>query len=210
MIEIIPAIIAQDFKELQAKVKIIEPYFKWAQIDVMDGIFVEPKSYNVPETLRLLGTDINFEIHLMIEKPEDILDDWVSSGVKRILIHFESTKRLDEVLEKIKDFGLEAGVVLKIETPVMVINDLIKQNKIDVVQLMGINKIGYYGEKLDERVFEKIKILRQKNSNIIIEIDGGVNSGNVKKLADFGVNRLAIGSYIFNNKDIKKAIEDLS
>lgn len=209
MLEIIPAIIAHDFKELQAKIKIIEPYFKWAQIDVMDGIFVNSKSYNIPNTLRLLGTNINFEIHLMVEKPENILDDWISSGVKRILIHYESTKKLDEVFKKIKDFGLEVGVVLKIETPVMVINDFIKQGKIDVVQLMGIDKIGYYGEKFDERVLEKIKILRQKYSNIIIEVDGGINSENAKKLFDAGVNRLAVGSYIFNSKDIKKAIEDL-
>lgn len=209
MLEIIPAIIAKDFKELQAKIKIIEPYFEWAQIDVMDGVFTESKSYNAPDTLRLLGTDINFEIHLMIEKPENILDDWISSGAKRILIHYESIKNFGEAVEKIKDFGLEAVAVLKIETPVMVINDFIKQGKIDVIQLMGINKIGYYGEKFDERIFEKIKILRQNYDNITIEIDGGVNPQNAKKLKTLGVARLVIGGYIFNSKDINKAIDEL-
>ncbi len=218
MIEIIPAIIALDFEELEKKVRLVEPYVGWAQIDVMDGEFTPLKSFNNPKKLKDLKTLLNLEAHLMINHPEKVIEEWIDSGVKRILVHFESTNKFEELIKKIKDSGLKVGVALKLETPVMVINDLIK--KIDVVQLMGIAEIGYYGRLFDDRVLEKIKILRAKHPNVKIEIDGGINLENAKKVIKAGVNHIVVGSYIFSqssetiNKNvvelnIKKAIDKL-
>jgi len=102
MIEIIPTIIAKDFQELEEKIKKVEPYVEWVQLDVMDGQFVENATWDKPTDLKNLETNLNLEAHLMIQNPEENIDDWIESGVKRIIIHFESTDQPKEAIERIK------------------------------------------------------------------------------------------------------------
>lgn len=208
MIEIIPAIIAKNFQELQEKIKLIEPHVKWAQIDIMDGKFTPPITWNSPSELSQLKTSLNLEVHLMINAPEKVIDKWLEQKhVKRILIHYESTNKIQDLIKKIRGAKKEIGIVLKIETPIEVLESFI--NKIDLVQLMGIAEIGYYGHGFDERVLEKIKTLRQKYPKLTIEIDGGINPKTTKQCINAGANRLVAGSYIFKNKNIKEAMEKL-
>src|SRR3989338_58093 len=100
MTEILPAIIVNNFKELEEKIKLVEPYVKWVHIDVMDGKFTPQTSWPYSEgaiaDLLKLDTKLNIEIHLMIDKPEKTIDVWIASSAKRFLIHYESTHELDE------------------------------------------------------------------------------------------------------------------
>jgi len=205
MTQIIPAIIAQNLEEIREKIKLVEPYVDWVQLDVLDGIFAPSKTFNNPLELKNLQTDIKIEAHLMIDQPELVIDEWILSGVKRILIHYESTQHLDKVIDKIKAAGLEVGVVLKMATPIIVIDNLI--NKLDVIQLMGIAEIGYYGHSFDEQVLEKISALRKKYPHVIIEIDGGINLVTAQKVIERGAQSLVVGSYLFQGGQIKERID---
>ncbi|MCG2808792.1 MAG: ribulose-phosphate 3-epimerase, partial [Candidatus Portnoybacteria bacterium] len=116
MTQVIPAIIAKDFEELKDKIKQIEPFVEWAQLDVMDGKFVDNATWNNPSDLKKLKTNLKLEAHLMVEKPEEVIDNWIKSGVKRIIIHYEATKKLDKIIKKIQDAGLEASIAINPET----------------------------------------------------------------------------------------------
>ncbi len=207
MPEIVPVIIAKNFTELEKKLKFVEPLTRAVQLDVMDGIFAPEKSWNNPAELKNLKTTLDLEAHLMISEPEKEIDNWISSGVKRILVHFETTKNLKEIIEKIKDAGVKVGVVLNLETPVSAIDEFI--DKIDLVQLMSVAQIGYHGHPFDERVLPKISALRQKYPNVKIAIDGGINIETAKKAAKAGADILVAGSAIFDSEDVKKAFEEL-
>ena len=128
---IIPAIIAKDFEELKGKLSHIDGLVAWAQIDVMDGVFVPSVSWNNPEDLNDLNAAVNLEVHLMVSHPENSIDGWLHSPVKRILLHYESTNAdiLAGLLKKISDVGKVGGVVLKLETPLWVVDFLIDSLK---------------------------------------------------------------------------------
>ena len=244
MPEIIPAILAKDFADLQQKISSVEPYVEWAQLDVGDGKFTATKTWDNPEDLKKIDTKLNLEVHLMISEPESEIDRWIvsgvnpvrnfetqqegeagakyiSNGVKRILIHYESTEKLVEIAEKLKAAGMEMGIVLNLQTPVNVLENLpISSPRIrsgeagqfpnfQVIQLMGISEIGYYGHPFSERVLPKIFDLRSKYENIKIAVDGGINTETAKKAIGAGADILVAGSAIFGSGDIKGSIENL-
>jgi len=206
MIEIIPAIIARNFEELQEKVKKAEPYVDWVQLDVMDGQFVENSTWNKPADLKKLETKVKLEAHLMIKNPEGYLDKWIKSGVKRIIIHFESTTHPGEIIEKIKKAGLGVGLAINPETPIEKVDDFIDQ--LDLVLVMTVFP-GRGGQLLIEETLDKIKKLREKYKNVNIEVDGGINMETAPKVIQAGANLLASGTAIFNSKDIEKTIQAL-
>jgi len=137
MIEIIPAIIPKFFQEIEEKIKLVEPYVDWVQLDVMDGKFVNNSTWNNPNDLKSLNTNLNLEVHLMINNPEEAIDDWIESGVKRIIIHYESTDKHKEIIEKVKRAGLEIGLAINPETSIEVIDEFYKD--IDLVLIMSVN-----------------------------------------------------------------------
>ena len=206
MTQIIPAIIAKDFQELKDKIKRIEPYVEWAQLDVMDGKFVENTTWNNPSDLRELKTNLKLEAHLMVENPEKVIDDWIESGVKRIIIHYESTEKRKEIIERIKNSGLEVGLAINPETSVEAIDEFIKN--INLILIMTVNP-GRGGQKFLETTLGKIRALRKKYKNVNIEVDGGINLETVPKAIQAGANVLVVGSAIFKSEDIKKTIEEL-
>lgn len=219
MSEIIPAIIAKNFDELKEKIKLVEPYvypepgrgIEWVQLDISDGVFTTMKTWDEPECLKEIETRLALEAHLMISQPENQIDRWLASGVKRILIHVESTEKLLEILEKIKKAQLEIGLVLCLQTPLGVLDNIpISQYpNIQVIQLMGISEIGYYGHPFDEKVLPKILALREKYPEMKIAIDGGINNETAQKAAQMGADVLVSGSAIFGSGDVGKAIEEL-
>lgn len=207
MIEIIPAIIAKDFAELKKKIELVEPYVSWAQLDVMDGRFAPEISWNNPDDLKKIKTNLNLEAHLMVFEPEAEIEKWISSGVKRILVHFESTKILAEIIEKIKNASIEAGAVLNLETEIGVIDEFMK--KINLVQLMAIEKIGYHGHAFDQKVIPKISALRANYPDVKIAVDGGINKNTAKKAILAGADILVAGSAVFESQNIEASIKDL-
>jgi len=210
MIQVIPAIIAKDFEELQAKVKKVEPYVDWVQLDVMDGQFVENSTWNNPkELMAALGfteDSPQIEAHLMIQNPEEHIDDWIESGVKRIIVHFESTDQPRELINKIKQAGLETGLAINPETSIKVVNDFIEQ--IDLILVMTVHP-GKGGQEFLEETLGKIKDLRQKYKDFNIEVDGGINLETAPKVIQAGANILVSGSAVFESDDIEKTIQEL-
>ena len=208
---IIPAIIAKDFEELQSKLAKIDGLVSWAQIDVMDGVFVPPTTWREPKDLDNLKTAINLEAHLMVNKPENIIDGWLNSPVRRVLLHYESTKhaQIEKLIEKILASGKEAGIALKLQTPLFVLNSLIQNSKfkIRVIQLMSISEIGYHGHPFEEKVLDRIKTLREKYPDVIISVDGGVSLENAPKILSAGADNLLVGSTIFKSDDIGETIK---
>ena len=169
MIKIIPTIIAKDFQELQEKVKKVEPYIDWVQLDVMDGKFVDNTTWHQPTDLKQLKTNLKLSVHLMIISPEKHLDDWIDSGVERIIFHYTSTKEHERIIEKVKKAGLEVGLAINPETSIEVVGDFIDQ--LDLALVMTVRP-GRGGQKFLEETLDKIKQLREKYRDVNIGVDG--------------------------------------
>ena len=211
MVDIIPAIIAKDFLELKRKIRLVEPYVDWIQIDVMDGKFVHFFSFGEPKELESLEKKLKQEIHLMVLNPSKAIDDWLKAGASRVIVHWESlglnpAEQLKKIIEKTKRFKTQIGVALNPETPWQEIKAFVKN--LDLVLLMGVNP-GRSGQSFREEILPKIKALREFSANLNIEVDGGVKPENVRKIIEAGANILVVGSAIFEARDVKKAIEEL-
>ncbi|MFH0805740.1 MAG: ribulose-phosphate 3-epimerase [Patescibacteria group bacterium] len=203
MIQIIPTIIAKDFQELQDKINKVELHAEWAQLDVMDGKFVNNTTWQNPVDLKNLETNLNLEAHLMVKNPEEVIDQWIESGVKRIIIHYESTKKITEIIDKIKKAGLEVGLAINPETSLEVIGNFIE--KIDLVLIMTVNP-GFGGQDFLNESVDKIKQLRGEYKDVNIEVDGGINLKTASKVIQAGANFLAVGTAIFKSDNIKEVI----
>ena len=206
MIKVIPTIIAKDFQEVQEKIKKVESYVDWVQLDVMDGKFVNEATWNKPADLKNLKTSSELEAHLMIEKPEEHISDWITSGVKRIIFHFEATDKKREIIEQIKKAGLRVGLAINPETPIGVVDEFISQ--LDLVLVMTVQP-GRGGQQFLEETLGKIKELREKYKDVNIEVDGGINLETAPRVIQAGANLLASGTAIFKSDDIKQAIDAL-
>ena len=205
--EIIPAILVESGQEAREKVDTISPYIRWVQLDVCDGTFVDRVSWGDPQGVRECIQNVFVEIHLMVQNPEHSIDGWLESGAKRIYIHYESTEKHKEVLEKIKNAGIEAGIALLPETSTDVIHDLYQY--IDCVLVFSGNLGHYGGEFLQEPTFTKLSILQKNYKDIIIEVDGGVNPDVARMVHERGVTHIVSGGYIFNSNSPKNRIQDL-
>jgi len=237
MIEIIPAILPKDLDDLRDKMAQVSGLTPLVQIDICDGKFVPSKTWpyvkgGMAEFERIKAEDegfpfwdsLDFEIDMMIKKPETVVEDWVKAGAKRLILHLESAPNILETIEKLRaeygtakeeTFGLEIGVALDIKTSneeVYKILDLIDEEGnsiIDFVQFMGIDNVGFQGQEFDDQVLEKISDLRNLYPNIPISVDGGVSFDNAADLISAGATRLISGSAIFESDDIARAIHDL-
>jgi ribulose-phosphate 3-epimerase len=210
--KIAPSMLAADFGNLQRDCEMINnSQADWFHIDVMDGHFVPNISYGMPviQAIKKHATK-PLDVHLMIEKPERYIEEFAKVGADIITVHYESTIHLHRTITQIKDSGCKAGIVLNLTTPVSVLEDILSQCYI--VLIMSINP-GFGGQKFEEMTYKKVKKLRKmandQNLNTHIEIDGGVNSDNAKKLIDAGADVLVAGSFIFKSDNPIKTIQNL-
>ncbi len=209
MVQIIPAIIAKNIEELEEKIKIIEPYTDWVQIDVSDGIFTPNINWNNPEDLKKIKSNVALEIHLMISNPEDFMDEWIDSGAKRIIVHVSNKSDFEGVKiisEKVKSRGLQFGIGLSPEVSVVDVQNIIPLA--DVVLLLAVDP-GFSGQQFQPVVLEKIKDLRKLFPDVKIEIDGGINEETADQCIKAGADILVSASYIFDSENIEKAIATL-
>lgn len=219
MIEIIPAIIPKSIEDLKEKLEKVHKLARFVQIDMVDGKFAPRSSWPygeeneksfqeiVSEEKGLpFWEDFDFEADLMIENPEESIDDFIKAGFARLIVHIESTSNVEKIITNVKESGTSICIAQNIQTPTEELEKWI--DKIDGVQLMGISRIGFQGEPFDERVIPKIKYLRERYPNLIISIDGGVNLQTAPRLISAGANRLVAGSAIFGSEDIKRTIKD--
>src|ERR1700678_1243548 len=159
-IEIAPSILASNFARLGEEIRTVEQAgADVIHVDVMDGHFVPNISIGIPvvESLRK-ATRLPLDVHLMIERPEEYIEDFVRAGATRVLVHQEATAHLDRALAMIREAGAEAGAVINPATPVLMLTDVL--DKVDTVLVMSVNP-GFGGQKFIRGALEKIRQLNQ-------------------------------------------------
>lgn len=200
-----PSILSADFSKLGEAIRLVEQGgADYIHIDVMDGHFV-PNITIGPDVVKSLRktTNLVFDVHLMIENPDNFIEDFYKAGADIITVHQEASIHLHRTIQKIKSYGIKAGVSLNPATPVSTLKDIIRD--VDMVLLMSVNP-GFGGQSLIENVKYKFNDLKQMideyNLNIDIEIDGGVNSSNLKEVLSLGANVVVAGSAIYKADDV--------
>jgi ribulose-phosphate 3-epimerase len=211
-IEIAPSILAANFARLGDEIRMVEQAgAEVIHVDVMDGHFVPNISIGIPvvESLRK-ATRLPLDVHLMIERPEEYIERFVRAGATRVLVHEEATVHLDRALAMIREHGAEAGAVINPATPVAMLGEVL--DKVDTVLVMSVNP-GFGGQKFIRGALEKIRQLNQwrtrYNASFRIEVDGGVDLGNIAELAQAGTNTFVAGSSIFHASDPAGATRQL-
>jgi len=211
-IEIAPSILACNFSKLGEEVQSVEHGgADVIHVDVMDGRFVPNISIGIPvvESLRK-ATRLPLDVHLMIDRPEQYVEEFVRAGANRVLVHQEATPHLDRALAMIRESGAEAGAALNPATPVTMLSEVL--DKLDTVLVMSVNP-GFGGQKFIPGAFEKIRQLNlwraRYNAAFRIEVDGGVEAENVAELAQAGANTFVAGTSIFHTPDPAAATRQL-
>lgn len=210
--KIAPSMLSADFSKLAEEIKEIESYgVEYLHIDIMDGEFVGNISFGpmVYEWIRP-SSNLVFDVHMMVNQPERYIETVAKAGADIITVHVEATNHVHRAIQMIKQFGKKAGVVINPGTPVSAIEAVLAD--VDLVLVMTVNP-GFGGQSFIESTLLKIselKSIREKlNYHYEIEVDGGVNAETGHKCLLAGADVLVAGSYIFNAKDRKAAIQSL-
>jgi len=209
MKKIAPSILSADFTKLGEEIEAVEKAgADYIHIDVMDGHFV-PNITVGPMIVKAArkATNLPLDVHLMIENPERYIDDFVTAGSDLITVHAETVTHLHRILRVIRDAGVKAGVSLNPATPLSSIEHVL--NNLDMVVLMTVNP-GFGGQSFIPEVLPKIEELKrmidQKDMEIDIEVDGGINVENIAKVARAGANIFVAGNAIFGSNDYAETI----
>lgn len=208
MVKISPSILSADFSILKEEIQKLEEA-DYIHIDVMDGNFVPNLTFG-PKLVKDIRkyTDKIFDVHLMVNNPENYIDSMAEAGADIITIHYESCIHIDRVITRIKDKGLKAGLTLVPSTNENVLQYLL--DKLDLILVMSVNP-GFGGQKFLYSQLDKIRNIKKMigNRNIEIEVDGGINEETYKQVVEAGADVLVAGSYVFNSNDYNEAIRKL-
>lgn len=204
MIKVSPSILSADFSRIIDAIKMLEKAgADFIHCDVMDGMFVPNITfgqYMVRDIKK--HTTLPLDVHLMIETPERYVEEFAAAGADLITVHPEATVHLDRTLQLIREAGRKCGVALNPHTPLDVLEYVL--DDIDIVLLMSVNP-GFGGQKLLPSALKKAaklkSVLSEKRSHVLIEMDGGIGTDNVKQVADAGVDIVVAGSAVFNADD---------
>ncbi len=205
-IEIIPTILEKNFAGFQRKVRKVEKYFPLAQIDVADGSFVPSIDFSDWKQIRKIKTDLNYDLHLMHQRPDEYLKQFNSFGkVVRVFFHLESQVKAKQIIASLKRKNVRVGVAINPETSARKIKGLLKL--LDAVLIMAV-KPGHNGSQFIEP-YDKIKQIRKWAPDLTIVIDGGVSPKNSLKLIKAGATALAVGNFLNKSKNWERAIRRL-
>lgn len=212
MSHIIPAIIPDSIVDLGAALERVAPFAREVQVDIVDGSFVPFRSWPYQNETPILELQqftsrFDIEVDLMIDMPERVITQYADAGVKRIVVHMESTKHICDIIEHYAAHSYSLGLSITNDTSIRMLSEYIPY--VDFVQLMGIRHIGSQGQPFDDAVLSRITELRDAFPSLQISIDGSVNKDTLSKLREAGANRFVAGSAIFGANDPERAFREL-
>ncbi len=206
---IAPSILSADFARLGDEIKAVEAAgADWIHVDVMDGHFVPNITIGplIVEAVRSV-TSLPIDVHLMIENPDNFIPAFAKAGASWISVQIETSVHLNRSVQLIRECGANPGVVLNPSTPIQTLEWII--DDVDYVLIMSVNP-GFGGQAFITNSLDKIKALRQmirsKNLNTLIQVDGGVNEKTITDVAAAGTDIFVAGSAIFGSDDYQKTI----
>ena len=192
-IQIVPAILTEDPGVLETMVRQAESFTTYVQFDIMDGRFVPSRSITY-EHLATLPMKLSWEAHLMVENPEDYLEDFRRVGAQKVVFHYEATSSSEEVISQARNLSLGVGLAVNPETPVSIIRPI--ASKVDSVLFLTVHP-GFYGSQFIPEVLDKVIELRSTGLGVEISVDGGIKESNIAEVARVGVDVIYVGSAIF-------------
>ncbi|MBI1807240.1 MAG: ribulose-phosphate 3-epimerase [Ignavibacteria bacterium] len=212
MIKIAPSVLSADFSNLERQIRLVEKGgADWLHLDVMDGHFVPNLTFGplIVKAIRSI-TNLPLDVHLMIEHPDQYLEDFKKAGSDRLTVHVETCSHLHRTVQRIKELGMKAGVTLNPATPALTVKEIIPY--VDLVLVMTVNP-GFGGQKFIFSMLKKIEaisaLIANADSHVELEVDGGVDESNAFKLVQAGATVIVAGNSIFSKKNIPQAIRNL-
>lgn len=209
MIKLSPSILSADFANLGSDVEKVEKAgADYLHIDIMDGHFV-PNITIGPLVVKALRkkNKLTFDVHLMIESPDDYIGAFANAGADIICVHAEACRHLHRTIQFIKESGARAAVALNPATPLECLDYVLED--LDMVLLMTVNP-GFGGQKFIPSSLNKIsnlkKIIDERKPGIDIEVDGGIKLSNLQQVIDAGANVIVAGSAIFDSDNVEEAV----
>lgn len=195
--KVVPSVLAEKFDDFVKRVHQAESFTDYVQVDLMDGVFVETRSFP-PEKINSVETPLSFEVHLMAEDPLGFLNGMDHPGLKKVIFHCETGVNHLELVSTIRERGLSPGVAIRPETGLAQCREIAEL--VDTLLLLTVDPCCY-GSPFKPEVLHKIVEARKLFPSKLISVDGGVSLDNLKDFFDAGVDYACVGSRIFLHKD---------
>ncbi len=212
------------FEHIEESAGLVRNYVTTVQLDLMDGKYVPEKTWpffyttdydvtalKAQDSSLPFWEDLNYELDLMCERPEENLDTWLSLGASRVIFHYKSIHDWDKIRDidhVVRNFT-HIGCAVTIHDDIAEIEKHIDEKTFDFIQVMGISHIGYMGEPFEEESLSIIKHLRKKYPDLVITVDGGVSIDTIEDLYDAGATRFVSGSGVFGSGMVDENIHHL-
>ena len=191
--KIVPSLLAQTFEDFVLRLRQAESFTDYVQVDMMDGIFVNSKSFP-PERINAASTSLAFEAHLMVEDPRDYLNRIDNRALRKVIFHFEAKGDHAAVVTAIRRRGLGAGMAIKPGTEIREFREMARQ--VDTLLFLTVDP-GRYGSPFKPEVQKKVEETRSIFPDKVIGVDGGVSLDNLQMFYTIGVDYVCVGSRIF-------------
>ena len=199
-----PSLLSADFSNLAKEIEMVNNSLAdWFHLDIMDGVFVPNISFGFPVVKAIKKLAVKpLDVHLMIVEPDRYIQDFKEAGADILTVQYEACVHLHRTVHSIREAGMKAGIALNPHTPVSLLENIVSD--VDLLLVMSVNP-GFGGQKFIRNTYEKIArlkdLLLRKNSQALIEVDGGVGLDNAQQLINNGADVLVAGNAIFNTTD---------